>query len=60
MTTQDKEHTDVINDHYHKYSYEEPKNVATPNDLCGLTPFGINKVLNKEEPVVLKVINVMK
>jgi hypothetical protein len=60
MTTQDKEHNEVINDQYHKYSYEEPKNVTSPNDLYDLTPFGINKVLNKELPVVLQVIDIME
>jgi hypothetical protein len=60
MTTQDKEHNEVINDKYHKYSYEEPKNVATSDDFCDLTPFGINKVLNKELPVVLQVIDIME
>ena len=60
MTTQDKEHNEVINDQYHKYSYEEPKNVTSPNDLYHLTPFGINKVLNKELPVVLQVIDIME
>ena len=28
--------------------------VLTPNELSDLTPFGINKVLNKELPVVLE------
>ena len=34
--------------------------LLTPNDLCDLTPFGINKVLNKELPVVLQVIDIME
>ena len=33
--------------------------LLTPNDLFDLTPFGINKVLNKELPVVLQVIDIM-
>ena len=34
--------------------------LLTPNDLCDLTPFGINMVLfNKELPVVLQVIDIM-
>jgi hypothetical protein len=34
--------------------------VLTPNELGDLTPFGINKVLNKELPVVLQVIDIME
>ena len=34
--------------------------LLAPNDLCDLTPFGINKVLNKELPVVLQVIDIME
>jgi hypothetical protein len=34
--------------------------LLTPNDLCDLTPFGINKVLNKELPVILQVIDIME
>ena len=30
--------------------------VLTPNELGDLTPFGINKVLNKELPVTLEVL----
>ena len=33
--------------------------LLTPNDLFDLTQFGINKVLNKELPVVLQVIDIM-
>ena len=34
--------------------------VLTPNDLCDLTPFGINKILfNKELPVALQVIDII-
>ena len=33
--------------------------LLTPNDLGDLTPFGINKVLNKEVPAVLQVIDVL-